>query len=267
MTRAALRVVVLGSLGLGVGLGLVACRDKQPEHLAPAASALAPAKPASEKSLQFVSDASSSQVRFLMEAPIEKIFGEAPGSIDGELFVNAEDVAKSSALIRVDLEKLSIYQQKREDEKGEFSEKKKNELQNQHARNWLEIAGDAPEDVRKANRFVEFRIDHLEQPSATSLASLSGAERVITATAVGDFRLHGRKNEKRVKVELKFGYAGDEALTLHVRTLEPLAIGLEEYDVRPREAFGKLAQKTLDALGSKVAKTAPIEVEFNARAK
>ena len=251
----------------GLGFGLVACRDKKPENLAPTASALAPAAPVSEKSLSFVAETSSSQVRFLMEAPIEKIFGEAAGSVEAELFVDLEDIAKSSGLVRVDLEKLSIYQQKREDEKGEFSEKNKNPLQNQHARTWLEISEDTPEDVRKANRFVEFRILRLEQPSAAKLGALSGAERTITATAVGDFRLHGRKNEKRVKVELRFAYAADKPQSLHVKTLEPLAIGLEEYDVRPREAFGKLAQKTLDALGSKVAKTAPIEVEFSARLK
>jgi hypothetical protein len=252
---------------MGFGLGLAACRDKKPENLAPTASALAPAAPASEKSLSFVVETSSSQVRFLMEAPIEKIFGEAAGSVEGELFVNAEDLAKSNGLLRVDLEKLSIYQQKREDEKGEFGEKKKNPLQNQHARTWLEISEDTPEDVRKANRFVELSIARLEQLSTASLASLSGAERTITATAVGDFRLHGRKNEKRVKVELRFTFDGDKLQALHVKTLEPLAIGLEEYDVRPREAFGKLAQKTLDALGSKVAKTAPIEVELSARPK
>jgi len=50
-----------------------------------------------------------------------------------------------------------------------------------------------------------------------------------------------------------------------VRTTEPLDAGLEEYDVRPREAFGKLAQRTLDALGTKVAKSAPLQVEFTAR--
>ena len=262
MTRA-VRVLLLAGLGVGV----IACRDKQPENLAPVASALASAAPVSEKSLSFGVETSSSLVRFLMEAPIEKISGEAPGSVDGQLFVDSADLAKSNGLVRVDLEKLSIFQQKREDEKGTFDEKKKNELQNKHARTWLEISEDTPEDVRKANRFVEFRIARLEQPSAPSLAALSGAERKLTATAVGDFRLHGRKNEKRVKVELSFTYAGDKPQSLKVKTLEPLAIGLEEYDVRPREAFGKLAQKTLDALGSKVAKTAPIEVEFSARLK
>lgn len=262
MTRA-LRVLSLGALVLG----FAACRDNKPENLAPVASALAPVAPVAGKSEAYAIETSSSQVRFLMEAPIEKISGEAPASVDGELFVNSEELGKSSGLVRVDLEKLAIYQQKRDDEKGEFGEKKKNELQNKHARTWLEISEDTPEDMRKQNSVVEFRITGLEQPSATSLSSLSGAERTVTAIAVGDFRLHGRKNQKRVKVELKFKYDGDKPQALAVRTLEPLRIGLEEYDVRPREAFGKLAQKTLDALGSKVAKEAPIQVEFNARLK
>jgi hypothetical protein len=262
MTRA-LRILCLGALVSGLG----ACRDKKPENLAPAASALAPVAPAAGKAQAYAIEASGSQVRFLMEAPIEKISGDAPSSLEGELFVDPEDLAKSTGLVRVDLEKLSIYQQKREDEKGEFSERTKNETQNKHARTWLEISDDTPEDVRKENRFVEFRINELAQPSSANLSSLSGTERTVTAIAVGDFRLHGRKNQKRVKVELRFTYAGDKPQTLAVRTLEPLRIGLEEFDVRPREAFGKLAQKTLDALGTKVAKEAPLQVEFSARVK
>ena len=53
---------------------------------------------------------------------------------------------------------------------------------------------------------------------------------------------------------------------MSVKSLEALPIGLDEFDVRPREAFGKLAQGTLDTLGSKVAKEAPIMIEFSAKA-
>jgi hypothetical protein len=257
---------VLPGLLLGAALcGAIGCREDKPRSLAPAASALASAAPVSEQSLRLVVEPSASTVRFLMEAPIEKIFGEAPASVEGELFVNVEDLSKSTGLLRVDLQKLALYQQKREGEKDEFGEKQKNDTQNEHARTWLEISDDTPAELRKENRFVEFRIARLESPSVASLGALSGAERKVTATAVGDFRLHGRKKEQRVKAELGFGFAGDKLAQVKVRTLEPLPVDLEAYDVRPREAFGKLAQKTLDALGSKVAKVAPIEVEFSAR--
>ncbi|MGC4091819.1 MAG: hypothetical protein QM756_28840 [Polyangiaceae bacterium] len=250
-----------------VVLGAVACRDKKPENLAPAASALAPVAPMAAQAVTLSVDAESSKVAFLMQAPVEKISGDAPASLSGEVFVVADDLAKSTALVKVDLEKLTLYQEKREDEKAAFSERKKNDLQNEHARTWLEISSDTPENVRSENRFAEFRITRLEAPSVPSVQALSGAERKLVATAVGDFRLHGRKSEKKVKLELSFQYQGDKLSGVHARTLEPLQIGLEEFDVRPREAFGKLAQKTLSALGSKVAQVAPIEIDFSARSK
>ena len=87
----------------------------------------------------------------------------------------------------------------------------------------------------------------------------------ITSTVVGDFRLHGRKNEKRAKVEVTFAFAGDKPESVKVRSLEPLPIGLDEFDVHPREAFGKLAAKTLSALGSKVATAAPVRLDLTAK--
>ncbi len=247
--------------------GALACEEKKSENLAPVASALEPAKPAAPQSVSFSVDAASSKVAFLMEAPVEKISGDVPGSLEGELFVDLGDVTKSTGLVKVDLDKLTLYQEKRDDEKGQFGERKKNDMQNQHARTWLEISSDTPEETKKLNRFAEFRIARLEAPSQTDIQTMTGNERKVTATAVGDFRLHGRKSEKRAKIEIVFQFAGDKPTSIRIRTVEPLAIGLEEFDVRPREAFGKLAQKTLSALGSKVAQTAPLQIEFTANAK
>jgi hypothetical protein len=119
--------------------------------------------------------------------------------------------------------------------------------------------------VREANRFVEFSIRKIEDASASNVLALAGPERTLTATVVGDLRLHGRKKEQRAKIEVAFQLAGDKAESVKVRTIEPLTVGLEEYDVHPREAFGKLAQKTLSALGSKVAKAAPVQLELTLR--
>jgi hypothetical protein len=265
MQRVAARFAFSSCLGL---LGLFGCsKDRAPEQLAPAASALAPAKPAAAKATALAVEAAASRVTFLMEAPIEKISGEAPGSVEGELFVDPEDLTQSTGLVRVDLDKLTLYQEQREDEKAAFGARKKNEKQNEHARTWLEISPDVPEDVRKANRFAEFKILRIENPSEKSLAAKGAGEHQITAVVVGDFRLHGRKNEKRAPVELTLKTSDKGLESVAVKTTEPFQVGLEEYDVRPREAFGKLAQKTLDALGSKVAKSAPLSVEFTARAK
>lgn len=260
-----MRRATFRSVPLLLCLAAAACQKHEPENLAPAASALAPAKPAAPKAVTVDVESGSSQVKFLMQAAIEKISGEAPGSVEGQLFIDLEDITKTTGLVKVDLDKLTLYQERREDEKQAFSEKKKNDLQNQHARTWLEISADTPDDVRKANRFAEFKITRVENASQTNVTG--AGEHKITATVVGDFRLHGRKSEKRAAVEITLKNAADKLESVTVKTTSPLAIGLEEFDVRPREAFGKLAQKTLDALGSKVAKEAPLDLEFSARAK
>ncbi|MCA9598940.1 MAG: YceI family protein [Myxococcales bacterium] len=253
-------------IALGVALLTVGCDDKPSKPLAPTASALAPAdKPAGATTLKV--ESKGSKVEFLMNAPIEKINGVVEDGAEGEINVDPKDVSKTTALIKVDLDKLTLYQQKREDEKGEFSERAKNDQQNAHARNWLEISEDAPKDKREENRWAEFKIERVVEPTAKDLTTMKGAERKVTGWATGEFRLHGRKQEKRVKIEASFEFDGDKLTGVKVKTLEPMNVGLEEFDVKPREAFGKLAQKTLGALGNKVAQEAPIELTLSAKAK
>ncbi|MEP7050599.1 MAG: hypothetical protein ABJB12_09615 [Pseudomonadota bacterium] len=262
---------LLGAFGTGLGLG--GCKDKAQATLAPVASALQ-AAPAAASATQFSVDSASSKVTFLMDSPLEKIDGDASGALSGDLFVDLSDVSKSTALVKVDLQKLVLYQQKRGDDKAAYSERAKSELQNTHARNWLQIVpleADVTPEQAEANRWVEFKIDKLDNASLTNVAGASGAERTLTATATGDFRLHGRKQTKSAKLSITVAYQGDKAQSIHVKTLEPLAIGLEEFEVNPRDGAGKLVKSITEALTSnlkgKVAQQAPVVLDFIARAK
>ena len=123
---------------LCASLGLTGCKDQPQATLAPTAAALQ-AAPAAASATDFSVDSASSKVTFLMDSPLEKIDGDASGGLSGELSVDLSDISKSTALVRVDLQKLVLYQQKRGDDKGEYSERKKSDLQNTHARNWLQI--------------------------------------------------------------------------------------------------------------------------------
>ncbi len=148
--------------------------------------------------------------------------------------------------MKVDLNKLvTLYQQKRDDDKGSYSERKKSNLQNTHARNWLQIVareGDVTPEQAEANRWVEFKIDKLEQGSLSNVAGATGSARTLTATASGDFRLHGRKQTKSAKLEITINYQGDKAQSIHVKTVEPLKIGLEEFEVNPRDDAGEIRE-------------------------
>ena len=202
-----------------------------------------------------------------MDAELEKIFGRAPGGLQGELYVDLKDLTKSTGLVKVDLDKLSIFQKTRKQADQEFSEETRNEKQNQDMRTWFEIQPDAPADIREKNRWVEFKIEKVTDSSASDVTALSGAERKVTLTVSGDLRLHQRVSKRSAKLQAAFKFDGDKPRSVHITTVEPFAVGLQEHDVRPRKAFDTLADKTLDALGAKVAKIAMVSLEFDAAAK
>jgi polyisoprenoid-binding protein YceI len=238
--------------------------------LAEQAEKLTIAAPKSHGALRFVVEATGGELGFDMDAPIEKIRGRVPpAALSGEIFVDPSDLARTTGLVHVDLRELELFQRKADEEGKPFGEETKNDTQNQHAREWLEIGADAPADALAKNALIEFSLREIKDLSATDLGKLTGAERKVTFTATGEFLLHQRKASKSVKLEATFAYAGDATASgptsVRVKSLEPLEIGLDEYDVHPREGFGKLAAKTLQALSPKVAKAAAVHLEFTAK--
>lgn len=244
---------------------LLACGG-EPVKLAEQAEKLAIEAPKSAGARRFVVDSSDGVLGFDMDAPIEKIRGRVPASaLTGEIFVDTTDLAKTTGLVHVDLRELELFQRKADAEGQPFGEETKNETQNQHAREWLEIGPDAPADALAKNALIEFSLRELKDLSATNLDKLTGAERKVSFTATGEFLLHQRKASKSVKLEATFTYVGDQPSSVHIKSLEALEVGLDEYDVHPREAFGKLAAKTLQTLSPKVAKAAAVHLEFTAK--
>jgi hypothetical protein len=253
-----------------VALALAGCEDKPNPNAAPTSSALAPAKAQTEASKAFTITEAGSKVSFAMDAAIEKIFGEADGSASGELFVDLEDITKSAGLLKVDLDKLVLYQQKRADEKGEFSERTKSDLQNEHARDWLGIGKDVADADKQKHRFIEFKITKIETTGPKKLAEIQGAERKMTLKVTGDFRLNERTTQKTGELEVTFKMDGDKPASIMVKSTQPIPVNLEQHDVKPRNALGVLLQKTTDelaTLGKKVSKDAMISLDFTAKAK
>jgi hypothetical protein len=251
---------------LSSSLVLTGCK-KESKELAPEASALAAPAPAAPSAATFVVDSPSSKVSFQMDAELEKIAGRAPGSAQGEIFVDPKDLTKTTGLIKIDLLALSIYQTKRESAEAEFGAEEKNEKQNGHMQTWFQISPDAPADVREQNRFAEFKLKKVQTVSATDLTTLPGPERRVTAEVLGDFRLHGRVSEQKVSVEATFQFSGDKPTGMVLKTTQPFGVSLDAHDVRPRKAFDQLADATLETLGKKVNKVPQISFEITAKPK
>jgi len=264
MTNQALTSSILVAL-LAAG-AMVGCDDDAED--APESDPLeAPEAPGpTASSRTFSLDRSSSNVEFLMEAPLENIHGVADQSMEGDLFVDLTDLTESRGLIRIDIDGLEILQRRRPSDGEELGEETRNERQNEHMRTWFQISDDAPDEVRNANRYAQFNITRVSDASAASVLDMEGAERVITATVHGDFRLHARTTQQSARLELTFAFEVDNPVSMRVRTLEPVPVGLDDHAIRPRSAFGALAEATLTTLGQKVAEAAPITFEFTANA-
>ncbi|MCA9714633.1 MAG: hypothetical protein KC468_08105, partial [Myxococcales bacterium] len=246
-------------------VGATACGGSEPaKPLAEKAEKLEIEKPKAAGTMKFTVDPASSTLGFAMDAPVEKIRGKVPAAATtGVVYADLDDITKSTALIHVDIHELELFQQV-QGEDGAFGEEVKQPTQNEHARQWLEISEDVPEDIRKKNELIEFSLASIKDASAASVNALEGDSRTVTFTATGEFLLHQRKAQKDAKIEATFTYKDGKPVSVTVKTVEPLSITLDEYDVRPRKGFGVLAAKTLDALAPKVAKDAEVSVEFTA---
>jgi hypothetical protein len=255
-TKRLLPIAIIAAAAFGGG-----CEEKP--QLAPEAADLKPSAPKAAEAVTFAVDKASSKVEFMMEAPQEKIRGRVTGAATGELQVDVMDLMKTTGLITVDISGIELFQTIA-GEDGKFGEEKKSDLQNEHARTWLQISKDAPPEELEKNAKTQFAIRKIESVSEANVTKMTGAERKVTLKATGDLLLHQRKSEMTVELEAIFKFQGDKPQSVAIKTAKPFGVSLAAHDVHPRESFGKLAQKTLDLLAPKVAKEALVSIELTA---
>lgn len=274
----------VGSLALLGGLG---CEGEKTAPAAPSATTLQDTKPKAAGAAEFeVADTNEKQpgVTFSMEAPNEKIRGTLVKATTGKIQIPLDDITKTTGHLYVDLGKLLIVQNK-PDADGKFSgEFEENALQNDHAKEWLQVtcdenkagqkvAEDQMEECKKQaelNKNVEFVIEKVDADKK-DITKLKGDVRKVTATISGTFLLHQRKKTQTAKVEITFKMKGDEPESIQFKTTEPFAVKLGDYGVGPNDAFGKFAKGTLQTLDQfinehkKVAEAAEISLDLTAK--
>ncbi len=254
---------------LAIGIGTVACDDKKPQSLAPAASSLAPSTVAapSAKTMKFVIDPKST-TSIDMPAPKEHIKAGTEGAT-GTLDIDFTNLAQTRGEVKADLSTLSTKT---------FGDAEKDKTQTGHARTWLEVAdgdeGKLPDEVKAANKYAVYAIRSVDNLSAADLtkvpATKDGADevRTVTATTHGEFLVHGHKVDRDADVEVTFRYAPgsppDKPKALTIKSKKPLRATLAEHDVKPRDGLGKIAKGAFNLLGTKVADVADITIDLRA---
>jgi len=252
---------VLAGLGLGLLVILPACGKKDPPVvLAESASAVqAVAPPPSAKIVPFTVDpASKSSID--MPAPNEHIKADTTAAA-GKLDVDLMNVENTRGEVKIDLTTFTTHT---------FTDADKNQGQTTHSLNWLEVGDLVDAPTKAANRYAVFGIQSIDGASAKDVTKVTptkeGADevRTVTLTAHGEFLVHGRKVKKDAALEVRFVGPAGAPTRIDVKTTAPVKVLLAEHDVKPRDKFGKLAQKSFDLLGTKVAETADITLDLHA---
>lgn len=205
-----------------------------------------------------------STLGFGMVTPLEEIRGVLPG-VSGKLMVNPEVLSEMTGLMRADLDLLTLYQRTRSNEQARFSAETRNTLQNEHARNWLEIGADVPEARRQANRQVVFRPTKIDVVGAQTLSALAKQGSSATLDVRGDLTLHGMTKPVAARLLVTADINNGQLSGLHFKTHEPIVIDLATFGIEARDGIGKLAQKTVGAFAPKVAKEAFVSIDWVAR--
>jgi hypothetical protein len=259
---------IVAAMTVAVGLGLAGCDDKK-TTTAPVASSLAPSTPAptTNKTLKFAIDPKSS-TSIDMPAPKEHIKASTEGAT-GAVEVDLMNLANTRGEIKADMLSLTTKT---------FDDAAKDKSQTTHARTWLEVAdgeeGKLEDSVKNANRWAVYAIRSIDNLSATDLtkvaATKDGADevRTVTATTHGELLLHGHKVDREADVEVAFHYpagaAADKPSSLTIKSKKPFRTTLADYDVKPRDGFGKIAKGAFNLIGTKVAEVADVSLDLRA---
>lgn len=271
-TTAAIRWGGASALAL-VAASLGGCdkdkKDTPAVVVAPTATVLAPSTAAPTSMVVKMKLRPTGTTSIDMPAPNEHIKAQTTVAA-GNLDVDLMDLSQTRGEVKVDLTSLKT---------ATFGEAAKNETQTGHALTWLEV-GDAekeklPEAVKAANKFAVFAIRSIDGLAVKELAKVTPATdkgqdvRTVELVAHGELLIHGHKVNKDVPLIVKVSHAAGAATTtkptsIAITTKEPLKVVLAEHEVRPRDDVGKIAKAAFKLIGTKVAESASISMDFSA---
>ncbi len=251
-------IVSVGILWMALG-----GRKESPVAIAPVASALTRSS-ASEKAIKYGIDPKG-KTSISMPAPKEHIKAITEAA-SGILEVDLTSLGNTRGEVKVDVTTLSTHTFGNDDDAA----------QTKHALTWLEVGEAATPEQREKYRWVVYAIRSVDAVSASDITKVAPAKegsddvRTVILTAKGDLLLHGHKVESReaqleARLHYPAGAAPDSKPTLiEIKSKQPLHVVLGEHDVKPRDAVGKLAQGSFSLLGTKVAETADVTIDFKA---
>jgi len=180
----------------------------------------------------------SGHIDFVMDAPLEKIRGKTD-AISGYVMVDESNFKTLTGSITIDLSKIVTYT---------FANDEKNKTQNEHLFNWFEIGEEVNSKLRKKYNTATLNIH-----GAKSVQKKSQNVSVLNIEA--DLTLHGTTKKVPLILSVERTDKG-----LMAKSVQPIIVGLQDYEIQPRDMAGRFLLKTLKLLDQRVAKEAQVSV-------
>jgi len=192
---------------------------------------------------------------FLIDAPLEKIKGEAE-EVKGSIALDAADLSKTRGEIFFRLSSLKT---------STFNDAKKDASQSDHAKNWLQVGKDSkPEEVAKFE-WVSFKVVSVEAaPGKLAEAKEEGGGRLIRGKVTGDFTLHGKTARKTLAFTATVKGPADKPTSVTIKTEAPFDVSMKEHEVMPRDEIGSLINGALGKIGKKIDDRIQVSLEVTA---
>ena len=255
------RAVAVFSVLLPFSMALVACDEKKeapPSQDKPAT----PAKP--EATTPAAPPAPVTGVRlkvgkakgtFLIDAPAEKIKGISEDG-KGEISIDPMDLGKSRGEVSIKLTTLAT---------NTFGDKKQDDSQTEHARNWMEVGPESSADKKAKYEYAKLTITGVET-ATPKLADVKeeGGARTFKAKVMGDLWIHGITSKKTLMVTVTVKGPVDAPTEAMIKTDEPFAVSMKEHEIMPRDKVGSFLSGALEKIGKKIDDKVQVSIEATA---
>lgn len=189
------------------------------------------------------------RVSFLIDAPLEKIKGHWART-GGQLRVDPTRLEQTRGEVTMDLSTLQVTT---------FTDASQNDTQAHHARNWLEIGGEVPEQTRHRFRVATFRIERVVSAEPPAFA-----QGVLQSNALveGTMTLHGVESTHQVAVQVVAEGDPRAPRSLRIASRQPIRLSLKHHDVKPRDLTGRFLAGALEQVGQKISDTVQVSFDF-----
>jgi polyisoprenoid-binding protein YceI len=247
---------------LACPLLLAACSKDPPAPAAgsppsPATSASAPPKASAGEAPRSGVELKISRGKstFLIDAPLEKIKGQAEES-KGKLSLDPADLSRTRGEVSFRLTSLKTTT---------FGDADKDSSQTDHARNWMQVGAESKAEDKAKYEWATFTITSVEViPTKLQEAKEESGARVVKGKVSGDFTLHGVTSKKTLAFTATLQGPPERPTRLTLKTEAPFEVSLKEHDIKPRDSVGSFLNGALEKIGKKIDDRVQVSLEVEA---